>query len=119
VWAATAAGGLVSVLAVVGAPVVIPAIFGTEYSDAVIVAQILAVTFPFSFGNSVLLRALFARGRERQVPRVLAEAALINLCGNLIAINLYGIYGAAVMTILTEVFLRVRMTRCASPARFT
>jgi O-antigen/teichoic acid export membrane protein len=73
------AGGLVAALVgIVLAPTVIPVLFGSEYEDAVPVAQIMLLILPIVYATSPLLVTVFSSGRERA------------LVGPVIAVSLLG-----------------------------
>lgn len=104
---------LVAVPLAIGGTVLAPWIFGflytPEYQPAIMAFQILLwstvfIFFWASFGNS-----LQACDQERTYMRGFGWAALINTLLNLILIPYYSLYGAAVATLLTQVFLAIFM----------
>lgn len=107
-------GACFAILTIVLAPWVLPLVFGDQYRNSVGLAQILALSMPFSFANSVSLRALYATRRESTVPAVLAICMVFNLLGNCLAMPAMGAAGAAIMTVATEALLAVRFHRLMS-----
>ncbi|MBU0495416.1 MAG: oligosaccharide flippase family protein [Chloroflexi bacterium] len=76
---------------------------GPQYvPGSVTVLQVLIWFLPFSFINSVTHYVLIAVGQQRFLTLAFVIGAAFNITANLIAIPLYGIMGAAVVTILSE-----------------
>ena len=88
--------------------------FGGYYNTSVRVLQVLVWSIPFSLLRAVPVVALVARGREDQVLRTTAWAAGLNVVLNVGLIPPYGMAGAAVATMMTEV---VRLALAAACAR--
>ncbi len=66
---------------------------------------------PLRFVNNALGNALSALDRQEARTRGVAVAAFLNLAANLVAVPIYGVVGAAVTTVLTEVVLFVWLAR--------
>jgi O-antigen/teichoic acid export membrane protein len=69
------------------------------------VLSILAWFLPLSFVNGLLQYVLIALNRQRAITRAFVAGALFNLCANLLAVPLFGLYAASVITILSELLL--------------
>lgn len=69
------------------------------------VLAILAWFLPLSFVNGLLQYVLIALNRQQAITRAFALGAAFNLAANLLLIPRYGLYAAAVVTILSEVVL--------------
>jgi O-antigen/teichoic acid export membrane protein len=77
-------------------------------------ALVLAITawfLPLSFVNGLNQYLLIAIDQQRAITLAFAIAAISNLGLNLLAIPLFGLVGASVVTILTEVVLYVVLLR--------
>lgn len=81
---------------------IIQTAFGSSFTQAGLLLQILIWCVPFLLIRAVLRAALIVRGREDLVFRLTAWAAGINIVLNFIAIPVWGMLGAAVTTVLTE-----------------
>jgi O-antigen/teichoic acid export membrane protein len=82
-----------------------------DYQVAIPVLAILAWFLPLSFANGLLQYALIALDRQRAITRAFVIGAIFNFTTNLVAIPLsyhvlgdaaWGLYAAAVITILSE-----------------
>ncbi len=69
------------------------------------VLAILAWFLPLSFMNGLLQYVLIALNQQRQITRAFVIGALFNLLANLLMVPRYGLYAAAVITILSEIVL--------------
>ena len=68
---------------------------------------ILIGYLPFSLVNGVTTYVLIAVHRQGRLTWAIGGTALFNIAGNLLAVPAFGIYGAAVMTVLSELVLLV------------
>jgi O-antigen/teichoic acid export membrane protein len=66
---------------------------------------ILAWFLPFSFVNGLLQYVLIALNRQTSITRAFLIGAFFNLAANLLFVPRYGLYAAAVITILSELVL--------------
>jgi len=95
-----------TVLTVYAARDLILILGGAEYVPGSVTAlQVLIWFLPFSFVNSVTHYVLIAVGQQRFLTLAFIIGATFNVVANLIAIPLYGILGAAAVTILSELVL--------------
>ena len=85
-------------------PPVLPWLFGGDYRDAVALVMVLAVAAPFRFLASSAGAMLVTRDYMRLKVKLMGGAALVNIVLNLLLIPKYGAVGAAVATVVTEVF---------------
>ncbi|GAB4124460.1 MAG: flippase [Roseiflexaceae bacterium] len=69
------------------------------------ILAILAWFLPLSFANGLIQYVLIALDQQRSITLAFAIGAAFNLICNLIFIPLYGLYAAAVITILSEIVL--------------
>lgn len=92
----------IAVGGVLVAPGLIAVVFGPEYSASVLPLQILFATVLVSVFRSVGAAGLLAHGREDLILRMNGIATAANLCLNAALIPFYGMAGAAVATVITE-----------------
>jgi O-antigen/teichoic acid export membrane protein len=97
------AGGLpIAVGGALTAPLLILFVFGDEFAESARVLAILIWVLPVVLMRSVLQAGLLAEGAQRLVLRSTVYAAVTNVGLNAIAVPLYGMYGAAVTTLIAE-----------------
>ena len=70
--------------------------------DGALALQLMALSMPFGWINSVTNYLLVAAGQQRALTRCFAVAVLFNLGANLLFIPRYGFLAAAVITIFSE-----------------
>ncbi|MCO6040539.1 flippase [Thermococcus alcaliphilus] len=79
-------------------------VFGKEFLASVSVLRILAFAVPFMFLNSLLGSFLNATGGELTFTKITGFTALLNVVLNYFLILTYGVKGAAVATVVSQVF---------------
>lgn len=77
------------------------------FQEAVVPLRILMWTFPLLCLNSLLYLALASMNDERALVWMLCAVAVGNVVGNLIVIPRFGIDGAAIVTLLSEITLAI------------
>jgi O-antigen/teichoic acid export membrane protein len=77
-------------------------VFGPGYGPAAAPLRVLLCSLPVALARSVAQAALIARGRQDQVLRSVAWAAVVNIALNFALIPPYGMIGAAAATLITE-----------------
>ena len=75
---------------------------------------ILIAYLPFSFINGVTQYVLIALHRQARLTWAIGATALSNVGANLLVVPVWGIYGAAVVTVLSEIVLLVPFLRWAA-----
>jgi O-antigen/teichoic acid export membrane protein len=85
------------------APQIIGIVFGPAYAEAVPALQLLIWTVPLCLLRDVPSAALLAMAREDQFFRLTAWGAAINVGLNLLLIPRFGMIGAAIATVTTEI----------------
>jgi O-antigen/teichoic acid export membrane protein len=78
-------------------------VFGAEYQIAALPLAILIASVPFSLSRSVAIAGLVARDRSDRLLRTTFVSAVINTIANVLLIPRWGMAGAALATLLTEV----------------
>jgi O-antigen/teichoic acid export membrane protein len=81
---------------------IIDVVFGASFAPAGPVLALLIWSIPLLLARSVLMAVLISEGRPDLVLRITALAAGLNLGLNLLAVPLFGMFGAAVVTVLSE-----------------
>lgn len=84
----------------------VPLFFGEGYQPSITVMKGLAITLPFSaYANVAKTQYVLPNGRDTFFAKTLIGGALINFLINFIMIPKYGVLGATIGTICTEVFV--------------
>ena len=86
-------------------PIVVPIFFGNEYLETVRVLQILVFCIPLRFLSTSIEAPLFTKNLMPINTSIWGAAAFLNLILNFLLIPMYSIYGAAVATLISEIFL--------------
>ncbi len=83
--------------------VIIPFIFGNEYSPSVIALQVLIIGHIVNVftGPSDLL--MYMTGNQKQAAYCVGIAAIVNICLNLVLIPKYGVLGACLATVSSTI----------------
>jgi O-antigen/teichoic acid export membrane protein len=103
-----------------GAILIVPLLFGHEYRRAAAVLAVLAWRIPIAALSSPLGSALVAAGRQKTLMRNNVAGAVILVGGDLVAIPLLGIMGAAVVSLAGTVLvllLNFRAVGWVNPSR--
>ncbi|MCS0627735.1 polysaccharide biosynthesis C-terminal domain-containing protein [Telluria mixta] len=89
------------------APVVVPLLFGEHYRDAVPVVRILALAVPIRFVQHGYGAVLFSKEHIRRKVRYMGQAALLSVVLLVVLAGRYGVTGAAVTSVASELALLV------------
>jgi O-antigen/teichoic acid export membrane protein len=84
---------------------VITLLFGDAYQASVRVTQVLFLSVPFLFAEFLANVVANALHLERRVLSITMWVVILNIGLNLIAIPMYGIMGAAWVTVVSQIFL--------------
>jgi O-antigen/teichoic acid export membrane protein len=88
-------------------------LYGIEFVGAAPVLVVLLASAPISVLRSVATSVLMAERREDYLLQTVAVSAAINVALNLVAVRIWGMMGAAVVTLVTELIrlgLALRLT---------
>jgi len=80
-------------------------IFGSEYSESAIILLILSVTLPIKFVGHSVGSMLVAKENMNKKVKLMGIVAVLNVVINVIAIPIWGVYGVATASIISEVVL--------------
>jgi O-antigen/teichoic acid export membrane protein len=83
----------------------IPFLFKTEFLPAAGALMVLIWVVPLQYASEFLGYVILIANRERIVARSVLISSTLNVLANLALVPLFGIQGAAVMTVLTELVL--------------
>lgn len=84
-------------------PYIISWFFGAEYTESITIANILIIqTIPVFLGI-VRARYLVINGYQKYIPYFVFSGLLFNIIANLILISYYGVIGAAIATLLSQI----------------
>jgi O-antigen/teichoic acid export membrane protein len=85
---------------------------GPEFlPQSALALQLLIWFLPFSFVNSLVQYVLIAAGQQHALTRAYLVALFFNVIANFIAIQVFGLYGAAIVTVLSEIALLIPFYR--------
>jgi O-antigen/teichoic acid export membrane protein len=101
------AGFGVALSLVVVAPWVVPGLFGEEYTQSANLVMLLAIVVPIKFLGSNVASFLTTSRLVTTKVAIQGIAAIFNVGANVLIIPVYGVYGAAITTVLTEALLLV------------
>ncbi len=96
------------------APQIIKLGYGGSYTNSVLALQILIWCIPLSVLRTVPWAALIARGHQRILLKVYLCSVIVNVVLNTLLVPKYGIYGAALATVITECLTGVLMLNYAA-----
>jgi O-antigen/teichoic acid export membrane protein len=93
-------------------------LYGAEFSAAGPVLAVLLISAPFSLMRAVATIAIMAERREGALLRIVGISAVANIVLNLIVVPRWGMIGAAVVTVVTELVRLVLSQYYASSLGF-
>lgn len=88
-------------------------VYRPEFASAGTVLALLLISAPFSVLRSVATSAIIAERREDFLLRIVAVSAAVNVVANIIVVAIWGMTGAAAVTVATELFRLVLSQRYA------
>ena len=86
-------------------PALMLALYGEKFSATGPIFQMLSPMILFGALYSLLGQVLELLGEQRKVMRIYAFSAMLNILGNILLIPRYGMYGSALATLLSSVFM--------------
>jgi len=87
------------------APTIISIVGGPDFSDAVGVLQILIFALASIFFGHLFTNILIAGEQQKKLMIALIATATINIVANIILIPIYSYTGAAIVSVITELFV--------------
>jgi O-antigen/teichoic acid export membrane protein len=113
VTSATAATTIVAAIVAAAAPLIVVLFYGHAYDDAALPLAVLVFSIPALAVGGAYGVALIAGHRQAALMRNNVAGAVFNIAGNLVAIPLFGIAGAAAVTVASELLNLVLNYRSA------
>lgn len=86
-------------------------LYGEQYLPSVSIFQIIVWDVPLLLFTSFCGNMTTVIGEERMAARIYFTAAIVNVLGNLLLIPMFGMYGAAIATLLTDFAAAVQFYR--------
>ncbi|RRR71295.1 MAG: flippase [Candidatus Viridilinea halotolerans] len=80
-------------------------LFGAEYGPTAPLLAILIWVIPLMFLTEFLGYVVVIAGRETRVARAVIMSSSVNIVANLLFIPIYGVWAAAIITVVTELVL--------------
>lgn len=84
---------------------IVPFLFDEGYAESATVLRIIIWVVPLMYLSEFLGYIVVVNGGERRVARSIVISTALNIVCNLILIPIYGLIGAAIMTVVTEAVL--------------
>ncbi|MCI5138028.1 MAG: flippase [Candidatus Electrothrix sp. AR1] len=111
-------GVLVMIFIVIFSKKIILFFFGEEYLHSIILLNILSLTIPISFLSYNVGSTLITKNHMQTKFKLMGAAAFVNIILNSFTILLYGSIGAAISTVITNMFLFLLYLNMASKKVF-
>lgn len=92
-------------------------LYGSAYSNSILALQIVVWYTTFSFIGAIRDVWILGEGKQNFLWILNFGGATINIVLNIVFINLWGIYGAALASLLTQIFTNVFMNVIIWPLR--
>lgn len=96
-----------AVIFIVFAPIIITQLFGTTYTTAIPLLQIIAFSAVAIIPSVFFSNALIAKGKQKLLITFFIGSSIINLSLSFILIPLYGMYGAAITYTATQMLTSI------------
>ena len=94
----------VAIIGFIFAKTIIITLFGPEYAAGILTFRILMLTIPIVYPSTIIGNAIFAYDQQKFLAVFAAAAIFTNIFFNALLIPVWGIEGAAIGTIATQLF---------------
>lgn len=108
----------VAIIGLVFSSYIIKIFYGQMFSPAVLALQILVIMSALNYIYGPFYLILIATNNQKKIFRISFIGALINIVLNIFLIPYYSLYGAAVATLITYVFLVILAIYYSRPILF-
>jgi O-antigen/teichoic acid export membrane protein len=98
-------GAVLALLCALGAPIIIPTLYGPHYAYAAPAFAVLALALPLFFLNYALTHQVIGWDGQRAYLLIVILALAGNIAANGLLVPSRGILGAAIATVLTELIV--------------
>jgi len=99
-------GGAVSVALIIVAPIVYHLVLGREFAEGIVPFRILVVARAVIFVGQIFMWSLTALHLDRQSLYASTGGAIFSVAANLVVIPAFGLVGAAMVNLLTEIIVQ-------------
>ncbi|WP_188656117.1 oligosaccharide flippase family protein [Pontibacillus salipaludis] len=102
-------GLLIAIVIYFLSEIIITLIYGVTFFDSVLILQVLLLSIPFRFASNSIGVLFVSEIMVSKKVYIQGGGALLNVCLNLLLIKQFGVLGAAVSTVLTEILVAILM----------
>lgn len=106
-----------SVVMTLAASFIVNVLYGSSYSASIMALQIIVWYTTFSYMGSVRNVWILGEGKQKYLWILNMGGAVLNVVLNFVLIPIWGIYGAAVASLITQAFTNVVMNVIVWPLR--
>ncbi len=110
-------GVLQSVFFTIFSPFIIGIIYGEKYTASILLLQIITWYSSFAYIGSVRNIWILAENKQKYVLIINLIGVILNLIGNIVLITLMGAVGAAIATVITQIFTNFVLSFIIKPIR--
>lgn len=100
-------------------PLIVKILYGSDYAQTVDVLRVVVWYTTFAYLGSVRNVWILAEGKEKYLWILNLSGALLNVALNAVLIPVWGVMGAAVASLITQVFTNVALNFIVWPMRRT
>ncbi|MFX0202838.1 MAG: flippase [Candidatus Hodarchaeota archaeon] len=104
-------GTVISLVVILMAAFIMSAVFGPKYGESVPILRVLYLTVPSLYVGFVSTFMAYALHLEKSVMKIMPICVIVNIFLNSISIPLWGTYGAAWTTVISETLFTVWLLR--------
>ncbi|MFH1694435.1 MAG: flippase [Patescibacteria group bacterium] len=90
---------------VFNAHIIVGIVYGSEFLSAVLPLSILALSLLVTFPNTILVNAIFAYNRQREMISAWIIGSLLNVSLNFLLIPILDLLGAAITSLFTQLLI--------------
>ena len=106
-----------SLIMTILAPFIVQILYGRDYEPSILALQIIVWYTTFSYMGSVRNVWILGQGKQKYLWILNLGGALANVLFNFVLIPLWGIYGAALSSLITQAFTNIVMNVIVWPLR--
>lgn len=99
-------------------PLIVNIMYGQEYVNSIPILRLIVWYTTFSYLGSARTIWIMAESKHNYLMFINTTGVILNILLNYILIQIYGIIGAAIATVLTEVFVNYIITFFINPIKY-
>ena len=99
-------------------PLIVNIMYGQEYANSIPILRLIVWYTTFSYLGSARTIWIMAESKHNYLMFINTAGVILNILLNYILIPIYGIIGAAIATVLTEVFVNYIITFFIKPIKY-